>query len=404
MDDNKKFELVFQFLTEHGLRACAKSLKEESGLDFDGSELKTGALDEILDLHEESMSQRKGKEQCLLDIVPEGDGVFANSECLSLDDWTGGIGVLCCRLAKDGWLLLACARRVMAFGRLALPVGSSRAALPITMNRHTGGVLGVCQHPTNPSLLLTCSMDKTCQLVDASSMLSGDEDSLRLVQTLTDHSKYVVRARFSSCGKWIATTSYDHSSCVYKAEDETFQHYKHCTQTSFRGAVEALCWHPSEPRFVVSARDDHNLHCFDCSSGQPERVKPLCLNALGDDHISFNALDLSFSPNGKLLAVATDKNRVILMDSSTGQQLANFYGCTNDGFSQPRLCWHPSGHYLYATSQDRCIIVWEVARQRQVARLVGHTGMLRDMYYSADHDVLVTAAMDGVVKLWKYGA
>lgn len=32
-------------------------------------------------------------------------------------------------------------------------------------------------------------------------------------------------------------------------------------------------------------------------------------------------------------------------------QFLNFYGASNDGYSQPRHCWHPGDLYLYATSQ-----------------------------------------------------
>lgn len=403
MESSAKFELVFQFLIEHDLSSTAEALKAETGLSFDQlAGKKSGALDEILDLHHESRSQRRMKEECLFDLIPEGDGVFANTECLSLDDWTGGVSVLCCRLTPEGWLMMSCARRLMVFGRVMLPVGSSRAALPISLNRHGGGVLGVVQHPTRPHLILTCSMDKTSELIDASALMEDNKETLESVQTFSEHSKYVVKARFSACGKWMATASYDHSSCIYKAADESFRHYMLCLQTSFRAAVEAICWHPSEPRCLIAVRDDHLLHCFDCSSGHPESTKSLNLNALGDNHVSFTALDLAFHPNGRLISVATDKDRIILMDSSTENQLANLYGCSNDSFSQPRLCWHPSGRYLYATSQDRCVVVWEACRQREVARLTGHFSQLRDLHYCEGLDVLVSASMDGVVKIWKH--
>jgi len=28
-------------------------------------------------------------------------------------------------------------------------------------------------------------------------------------------------------------------------------------------------------------------------------------------------------------------------------QITNFYGATNDEYSQPRHCWDPSGKYIY---------------------------------------------------------
>ena len=75
-------------------------------------------------------------------------------------------------------------------------------------------------------------------------------------------------------------------------------------------------------------------------------------------------------------------------------KIGNFYGASNDEYSQPRHCWDPSGKYVYSvslgnygrsladvaynfsslqTSQDKCIVVWEIRSQSVVARLEGHS-------------------------------
>ena len=47
------------------------------------------------------------------------------------------------------------------------------------------------------------------------------------------------------------------------------------------------------------------------------------MNAIGDDFISFTAMDVSFSPNGKYLLVSTDKNRIIMMTMDGSQVSGN---------------------------------------------------------------------------------
>lgn len=47
------------------------------------------------------------------------------------------------------------------------------------------------------------------------------------------------------------------------------------------------------------------------------------------------------------------------------------YGASNDRYSNPRCCWHPSGLYVYSSSQDNSIVVWELASGRVVERLTG---------------------------------
>ena len=73
------------------------------------------------------------------------------------------------------------------------------------------------------------------------------------------------------------------------------------------------------------------------------------MNATLDEHVSFTALDVNFSPDGDYLLVSTDKSRMIMYRIESGSTpVRNFYGATNDGFSQPRNLWHPSGKYVYS--------------------------------------------------------
>ncbi len=48
------------------------------------------------------------------------------------------------------------------------------------------------------------------------------------------------------------------------------------------------------------------------------------MNAYGDSHVSFAALDVSFSPDGRYVLAATDRDRLILFDRATGLQVGIF--------------------------------------------------------------------------------
>ena len=45
------------------------------------------------------------------------------------------------------------------------------------------------------------------------------------------------------------------------------------------------------------------------------------MNANGDDHVSFSAMDVRCSPDGKLVAVSTDKDRIIILETGSEQQV-----------------------------------------------------------------------------------
>ena len=111
-----------------------------------------------------------------------------------------------------------------------------------------------------------------------------------------------------------------------------------------------------------------------------------------DDWVSFTVMDIALSPDGAYLLAATDKNRCLVhvhpplasrprpprADLRTAalstaasavrcaaalgrykvgdsDQLRGFYGLDNDGYANPRCAWHPSGLYVYCTSQDNTV-------------------------------------------------
>lgn len=73
------------------------------------------------------------------------------------------------------------------------------------------------------------------------------------------------------------------------------------------------------------------------------------MNANMDDHISFSVLNISFSEDEEYLLVSTDRDRVILYRYGSSNPVRNFYGASNDLYSQPRNCWqNKSNKYIYS--------------------------------------------------------
>ena len=121
----------------------------------------------------------------------------------------------------------------------------------------------------------------------------------------------------------------------------------------------------------------------------------------------------------QFLLVATDKSRIIMFAANSGHQLRNFYGAVNDlyddalfnvcqlkllirgrRYTQCRVAWSPNNSYVYCTSQDHTVCVWEVATQRLVHRLKGHTKTLRDIDVVPSSGALVTGSFDRSLRFW----
>ncbi|XP_065828803.1 uncharacterized protein [Oscarella lobularis] len=391
-------QLVLQFLRESEYGTSFDALQNESGVAFDDKKVvKTGQLQAIVDEHNERNRERCEIGASLDELFERGDGSYVKNILWSLDSLDPGSSMLAVRLTKQGVLTVGTNRGDVLLGEIPLPLPQEKPyIIPFHVSNHRGGVLGLDFHPTKKNLLLTCGMDRSVCLVDASP--DGTEE---LLQKFTDHQKYVVRVCWAPSGKYFVSASYDKTVLIYRG-DETCSSFTQIDQQFFKGAIEGLTFFKTKDIFIVSVRDDCHLHLYELTEGGSGTTKldSLNMNALGDDFVSFTALDVSTNPTDKYILVSTDRNRLVLFDVESKRQLANFYGTKNDEFSQPRHCWHRNSQYIYATSQDKIVCVWEVSTQRIVARLEGHQARVRDLHYCADLNALVSCSFDGTVRVW----
>ena len=140
----------------------------------------------------------------------------------------------------------------------------------------------------------------------------------------------------------------------------------------------------------------------DTFQGGISKVRQINLNLTGDDFISMTPMDVSFSPDTKHLLVSTDKDRLLILSVESGEVVTTVYGASSDGFSQPKNSWHDSCAYIYGTSEDNTICVWEVVTQKIVSKLEGHNGRIRDLQIVSykERPLIVTGAFDASVCIW----
>lgn len=347
--------------------------------------------------------------------------MFPRDSIAKLEDIHTG-GVLCCRVVhRDGaaYLLTSSADKTvkvtaLASGQSSLLLDVNGATRDPALSPHAGPVLALCPHPLHADVFVTGSMDGSHALVrwspPKSELLPSQQLPGEVLQRWSDHSKYVVRAEFSTTtGVYLATASYDRKVNIYRARDGyrsvycdegAIPHYEKLHTARFDTIVESLCF-IDDKTLVIAVRDNNHLYYMDISEqdegdGAPALVTDTRynMNANGDDHVSFTAMHLSMSPpivvdahhpdgpvTQRFLLVSTDQEsgRAILFQPHSAVQVQNFYGPRIDGYSQPRHCWHASGRYVFMTSdEDRAVWVFEVASGQCVRKLGGFKGELGD--------------------------
>jgi hypothetical protein len=300
-------------------------------------------------------------------------------------------------------------------------------------------------------------MDGTLNVV---ALASGG--AIELLQTNQCHVRYVVALRWSAGGRYLATGSWDHSCVVFAATSldgaafaepaaaggasagaagaappppptapplvrlkkflfechvesvefiapDTADRAEESAEDSARDSVLVIAVAESADLFHVAlpAAADYSSSG---SGGVPFewRLRPLNLNARGDAHVSFSAMDLRRSPagpgarSGRFLLVATDKGRVLLLRGGTTEVLRTFVGHTAGDLSHPRVAWSPCGRYaLSNTEESGTVYVWSVATARVVRRIGNEDASCRasHCHRSAVRSLDVAAAADGTILL-----
>ena len=249
-----------------------------------------------------------------------------------------------------------------------------------------------CRTPGSEHLLLAGCMNGDCCLlsIDASPPMR---------QRVHDHTKWVMGAKWAPDGRMFATASHDCTVCIYtyspSATDTPACALHH--RFEYRNPVESLVW-LSDTTLCLSPREDNYLHIVDAAART--ELRRANMNLTGDDHVSFSALHSALSPDGTLLAVATDQHRLLVLLAGSAVQVRNYWGLQNDGYSTPRLCWSRCGRYVYVTQQDVSVCAYDVSEGRAAGVLRGHDTNVRDVDCHPHRDELATCSFDRTIKLW----
>lgn len=227
----------------------------------------------------------------------------------------------------------------------------------------------------------------------------NDQGSVRLVSAFDDrtslvlsgHAESTAFAAFSSDDKLLATCGSDRMVRVWDLESgkatleirEPEQTSQH--DISFSPDGRMLAWKTKEGYVVV----------HDAISGEQR------LRWREDRGGTVPYINVSFSPDSKTLATSGYDGRIRLYEADSGKLLSMLRG--HKGFVYS-VDFSPDGKRLASAAWDNTIRIWNVAESRQIASHPGHglgaTYGIFDVCFSPDGETLASGGADGTIKIW----
>ncbi len=158
-------------------------------------------------------------------------------------------------------------------------------------------------------------------------------------------------------------------------------------QTGHTARVASVSWSPDSKR-LASASDDQTVIVWNVQTG--EKIRTLTGH-------SGPVKSVSWSPDGKRLASASEDKTAIVWDAQTGEKIHTLTGHSKDVSS---VTWSPDGKRLASASFDKTVIIWNVQTGEKFRTLTGHSEAVHSVTWSPDGKRLASGSGDATVIVW----
>jgi WD40 repeat protein len=239
-------------------------------------------------------------------------------------------------------------------------------------------------------MIAPCWVDRYATVADVLQAL-GLPTLLRQIQTaqgwhcactLTGHTADVTSLVLDATRDRLYSTGADYAVQVWDlGRGQAIAKLQNPTQ-----AITGLSLDPTG-QYLAAASDDNRLHLWDVTFRSIVQIL---------ENPSNVRQSICFSPDGQWLMSGGDHG-LRVWDWRSGEMVAAHFG---DQSAITSLALSPDGQLLATASDDRRVQLWDWRSGRVVKLLQGHAGPVRALAFSADGQWLATGSDDQTIRVW----
>nr|DBA22762.1 TPA: hypothetical protein GDO54_013771 [Pyxicephalus adspersus] len=265
-------------------------------------------------------------------------------------------------------------------------ISSGEGSCHLTLSGHERSVMDLA---LSSKLLASASEDVSVCLWPVESLLVSNP-TISPVSVLRGHTAAVTCCSFSSDGKLLATGGQDRSVLCWDVSVNP--PILSCTLlSSHKDWVTCCSW--TDSGMLISGSGDGAVYLWDIQQG-----KQLLTFAGHQSSVS------SVACMGERV-ITTSRDGFLKVWSLTGLEIANIHTDHNQ-LTQSAAYWEPEDSradadiVVYTAGSDGTILKWSPLQMELIQTLYGHGGAVMTSATNPRHEVSVTAAHDGSVRLW----
>jgi WD40 repeat protein len=151
------------------------------------------------------------------------------------------------------------------------------------------------------------------------------------------------------------------------------------------------------------------VHTWDMGSGRLERTFPVFPSS-HERYVDW-VWSIAVSPDGSTIAVSGTRRMIRIVDARSGDILSALRFAAGEGPGSPgagrelagvtwSVAFSPDGSLLASASQDGVARLWDPYTGELVRRLSGHEAAVNFLAFSPDGTMLITGSDDGTGRIW----